>query len=104
MRLMRAQATLRGLSAGALYSYRVGTAGAFGVVPFSWSPLYTFRALRPRDAFSAAAPLRLLALCDAGEVDAPRAGAISGAMADAAQVRHVARLAPRLVGVQAKRH
>jgi hypothetical protein len=84
----RAQATLRGLTPGAAYSYRVGTAGD----PFSWSPRFSFRAQRERDDSAAAQPFRLLALCDAGEVDASRAGAINAAATDAGQVRARARL------------
>jgi hypothetical protein len=83
MRRVRTQATLRGLSPGAAYSYRVGTAGD----PFSWSPRFSFRAQRERDDSPDAQPLRLLALCDAGEVDATRAGAINAAATDASQVR-----------------
>jgi hypothetical protein len=71
------QATLRGLSPGASYSYRVGARNDI----FSWSPRFTLRAMRRFEP--AAAPLRLLALCDAGEVDTARRGAMDAAAADA---------------------
>ena len=70
------QATLRGLQAGASYAYRVG-----GGDPFSWSPRFVLRAPRPRD--DDIAPLRLLAFCDAGEVDGARTAALDAAALDA---------------------
>ncbi len=68
--------TLRGLEPGVSYAYRVGGGDAS-----PWSQRFVLRAPRPRDDDTA--PLRLLAFCDAGEVDEARAGALRAAMLDA---------------------
>ena len=77
------QATLRGLQPGASYAYRVGGGDAF-----SWSPRFVLRAQRDDDA----QPLRLLALCDAGEVDEARAVALDAAALDAETTQYDALL------------
>ena len=78
------QATLRGLQPGASYAYRVG-----GGDPFSWSPRFVLRAPRPRDDN---VPLRLLAFCDAGEVDEARGAALDAAALDAETAQYDALL------------
>ena len=55
----------------------------------SWSPRFTFRAPRARGDGGA---FHFLVLCDAGEVDAPRAGALNAAALDAAQAPYDALL------------